>query len=110
MHDRTPELRGNTHSIPSDLSYYETVVRLLAQARLCSDRLGPLVYLPFTTDIIARLPCPESLTAPGYRVEPAQLRSALQALARLAADPQLLVDFFVNYDCDLQVPQGVPLL
>lgn len=44
-----------------------------------------------------------------YRVEPAQLRSALQALARLAADPQLLVDFFVNYDCDLQVLEGIPL-
>ena len=43
------------------------------------------------------------------RVEPAQLRSALQALARLAADPQLLVDFFVNYDCDLQVPAGAVL-
>jgi Guanine nucleotide exchange factor in Golgi transport N-terminal len=43
---------------------------------------------------------------PCCRVEPAQLRSALQALARLAADPQLLVDFFVNYDCDLQVPAG----
>ena len=43
-------------------------------------------------------------------MEPAQLRSALQALARLAADPQLLVDFFVNYDCDLQVPDDVLLL
>lgn len=41
------------------------------------------------------------------RVEPAQLRSALEALARIAADPQLLVDFFVNYDCDLQASFGL---
>ena len=59
-----------------------------------SERLTSLLYTLKTS------------STPCYRVEPAQLRSALQALARLAADPQLLVDFFVNYDCDLQVPKG----
>ena len=41
------------------------------------------------------------------RVEPAQLKAALEVLAKLSADPQLLVDFFVNYDCDLQVMKKI---
>jgi Guanine nucleotide exchange factor in Golgi transport N-terminal len=31
-----------------------------------------------------------------------QLVAALEAMARLCGDSQLMVDFFVNYDCDLQ--------
>lgn len=33
--------------------------------------------------------------------EAAVLASALEASARIAAEPQLMVDLFVNYDCDL---------
>ena len=36
-------------------------------------------------------------------VSPAALTASLLAAARLCADPQLLVDIYVNYDCDLQV-------
>ena len=31
------------------------------------------------------------------------MASALEAMVKLCSDPQLIVDFFVNYDCDLQV-------
>jgi len=35
--------------------------------------------------------------------------SALEAMVKLCSDPQLVVDFFVNYDCDLQVPSAVQI-
>lgn len=38
-----------------------------------------------------------------YRAEPAHIASSLEAMVKLCSDPQLVVDFFVNYDCDLQV-------
>ena len=33
--------------------------------------------------------------------DPSVLMSAMDASARIAADPQLIVDLFINYDCDL---------
>ncbi len=36
--------------------------------------------------------------------DPANLATALGAIQGLVADPRLLVDVFVNYDCDLQAP------
>ncbi len=37
------------------------------------------------------------------RAEVPHVASALEAMVKLCSDPQLVVDFFVNYDCDLQV-------
>ena len=37
------------------------------------------------------------------RAEVPHVASALEAMVKLCSDPQLIVDFFVNYDCDLQV-------
>jgi hypothetical protein len=34
--------------------------------------------------------------------DPANVAAALSALQSLLTDPQLLVDLFVNFDCDLQ--------
>ena len=31
-----------------------------------------------------------------------QLKAALEAICTLCAEPQLMVDLFVNFDCDLQ--------
>lgn len=39
---------------------------------------------------------------------PAVLAASLAASATLAAHAQLMVDLFVNYDCDLQVPSTCP--
>ena len=36
------------------------------------------------------------------RLDPVQLVAVLEALKSLCADGQLMVDLFVNYDCDLQ--------
>lgn len=37
------------------------------------------------------------------------MASSLEAMVKLCSDPQLVVDFFVNYDCDLQVPYALTL-
>ena len=45
---------------------------------------------------------PPAGTAPGSPVDPAQRGVALRCLAGACCSGQLLVDLFVNYDCDLE--------
>lgn len=45
---------------------------------------------------------PVTHTPHTHSPDPVQLLPALSAVDTLAADPQLLVDLFVNYDCSLQ--------
>jgi hypothetical protein len=54
------------------------------------------------TAAAAQQPQPQQLTQQVQAPDPASVSAALSALHGLLNDPQLLVDMYVNFDCDLQ--------
>lgn len=87
--------------------------------QLCRVRLGlraelgafyPLLVLRYLEQQQAYLACAAAAAQPPPQQhqqqvqppDPGNVSAALSALHGLLADPQLLVDLFVNFDCDLQ--------